>query len=136
MILPQGASALSFQDGQLGDGRYVQTDKGFGDTTPIQAKDSLQVLFGYQMVYTGKQSVSIPLTLPVESTVVMVPSGGVTVESTQLRPAGERNVDGTNIQLFTASSLAAGSTLESKPVRPTRQQPGRRHGSQQRARQQ
>jgi mono/diheme cytochrome c family protein len=111
-VLPQGATDLSFQDGALGDGHYIQTDKGFGDATPVRAQDQLQVLFGYQMPYNGKLSVSIPLTLPVESSVVMVPSGGISVASNQLIAAGERNVNGANIQLFTANSLASGSTLD------------------------
>ncbi len=109
--LPQGAQELSFQDGELG-GRFIQTDQGFGDMTPIRPKEQLQILFGYTLPYTGEQSLSIPMTLPVELTVVMVPSGGVSVESAQLIPAGERSVDGTNIQLFTANSLAKGSTLD------------------------
>ena len=109
--VPQGAQELSFQDGELG-GRFVQTDQGFGDLTPIQPNEQLQVLFGYILPYTGEQSLSIPMTMPVESTVVMVPSGGVSVESAQLIPAGERSVDGANIQLFTANSLPKGGTLD------------------------
>lgn len=109
--LPQGAQDLSFQDGELG-ARFIKTDQGFGDLTPIRPKEQLQVLFGYTLPYTGKQSLSIPMTMPVESTVVMVPSGGVSVESTQLIPAGVKNVDGTNIQLFTANGLAKGGTLD------------------------
>ena len=109
--LPEGAQELSFQDGELG-GRFVQTDQGFGDMTPIRPKEQLQILFGYTLPYAGEQSLSIPMTMPVDSTVVMVPSGGVSVESAQLIPAGERSVDGTNIQLFTANGLAKGSTLD------------------------
>jgi hypothetical protein len=109
--LPSGATELSFQEGEMGV-RYVQTDKGFGDLSPILPNGQLQVLFGYILPYTGQTTISIPLTLPVESSVLMVPSGGVTVESTLLRPAGERAVDGTNIQLFTANSLPANSKLD------------------------
>jgi len=109
--LPAGATELSFQEGEMGV-RYVQTDKGFGDLSPILPNGQLQVLFGYILPYTGQQTISIPLTLPVESSVLMVPAGGVTVESAQLRPAGERSVDGTNIQLFTANSLPANSKLD------------------------
>jgi mono/diheme cytochrome c family protein len=110
--VPKGASDLSFQDGTLGDGHYVQTDQGFGDTTPIHAQDQSQVLFGYQLPYSGSLSMSIPLTMPVESSVVMVPAGGLKVDSTQLVAMGERNVNGANIQLFTASNLTAGSSLQ------------------------
>jgi mono/diheme cytochrome c family protein len=110
--LPDGAEELAFQDGALGDGHYVQTDTGFGDLSPILPKDQLQVLFAYLLPYPGQQTVSLPLPLPVESTVVMVPSGGVTVQSSQLTSAGVRNVDGMDIQMFTASSLKAGAKLD------------------------
>jgi mono/diheme cytochrome c family protein len=110
--LPPGAEELAFQDGALGDGHYVQTDTGFGDLSPILPKDQLQVLFAYLLPYPGQQTVSLPMPLPVESTVVMVPSGGVTVQSSQLTSAGVRNVDGMDIQMFTASSLQAGAKLD------------------------
>ena len=42
----------------------------------------------------------------------MVPAGGISVESPQLRSAGSRNVDGIDIQMFSASSLPAGSKLD------------------------
>lgn len=110
--LPPGAEELAFQDGTLGDGRYVQTDTGFGDLSPILPKDQLQILFAYLLPYSGQQTVSLPLPLAVESTVVMVPSGGVTVQSSQLTSMGVRNVDGMDIQMFTASSLQAGAKLD------------------------
>ncbi len=109
--IPQGAENLSFQDGALG-GRYVQITQGFGDLTPIHPNEQVQVLFGYTMTYAGTQSLSIPVTIPVESAVVMVPSGGVSLTSAQLVAAGQRDVSGTSIQLFTANSLAKGSTLD------------------------
>ncbi len=111
--LPQGAQNLSFEDGSLGDGRYVKTDTGFGDLATIFSKEQVQVLFGYEMPYSGgKQAISIPVTLPVEQVVVMVPSGGITVESGQLNSAGTRDVQGTSIQLFTSGSLASGAKLD------------------------
>ena len=111
--VPQGAQNLAFQDGQLGDGRYVQTDKGFGDLLAIRPKEQVEILFGYELPYTGsKQSFALPITIPVEQVVVMLPSGGVTVESGQLRSAGERDVQGTKIQMLTAGALTSGTKLE------------------------
>lgn len=109
--LPAGATELSFQEGDLG-ARYVKTEKGFGDLSPVLPNGQLQVLFGYVMPYAGKATIAIPLLLPVESSVLMVPADGIKVESSQLRSAGERAVDGVNIQLFTANSLPANSKLE------------------------
>ena len=111
--LPKGAQNLSFQDGALGDGRYVKTDQGFGDLLTVHSNEQVQVIFGYEMPYTGgKQAMSIPVTLPVEQVVVMVPSVGITLDSSQLNSAGTRDVQGTTIQLFTSGSLAAGSKLD------------------------
>lgn len=110
--LPAGAENLAFENGVLGDGRYVQTVSGFGTLDPIRPNEQLQVLFGYDMAYTGSQTLSIPINLPVESVVVMIPSDGVTLQSGQLRSVGEREVQGATIQLFSASSLAAGTKLD------------------------
>jgi hypothetical protein len=111
--LPQGAQNLSFEDGTLGDGRYVKTDAGFGDLVTVHSNEQVQVLFGYELPYTGgKQAVSIPVTLPVDQVVVMVPTGGITIDSSQLNSAGTRDVQGTTIQLFTSGSLAAGAKLD------------------------
>jgi hypothetical protein len=110
--LPANAVNLQFQDGQIGDGRYVKTDKGFGDGQSLAPQGVSQVLFAYEVPYTDKVSISLPITLPVDSAIVMVPAGGVNVQGAQVVSSGTRTVNGSDISMFTASNLAAGSTLD------------------------
>ena len=112
--LPPGAVNLSFQDGTLGDGRYVQTTNGFGDTQAVPPQGSVQVLFAYEMPYTNNTAnLSVPVPMPVDSAVVMVPAGGVNVAGPQVTASGTRDVQGSGtIAMFTASNLTRGSKLD------------------------
>lgn len=110
--LPQGAVNLQFQDGELG-GRYVQTEKGFGDTQPIApGSGQYQVLFAYDLPYTRKLELSIPLPLNVDAAVAMIPVDGVKLQSSQLTDMGERAVQGAQLHLYSASQLQAGQNLQ------------------------
>ncbi len=112
--LPAGATNLSFQDGSLGDGRYVQTANGFGDNQAVPPQGSAQVLFAYEMPYTNNTAnVSVPIPMEVDSAVVLVPASGVTVTGSQISPSGTQNVQGSGtIATFSASNLTKGSTLD------------------------
>jgi len=112
--LPVGAVHLQFQDGTLGDGRYVKTDNGFGDSQTIPPQGTAQELFAYDMPYPNNTaSLSVPITMPVDSAVVMVPAGGVNVTGPQITSAGTRDVQGSGtISLYTADNLASGTRLD------------------------
>lgn len=110
--LPAGAANLQFQDGELG-GRFILTPNGFGDLLEVLPKAMHQVLFGFDLPYDKNKSIiKIPFTLPVDSVVVMAPADGVTLESPSLRASGQRQIDNTNINLFSGSNFAKGSVLE------------------------
>jgi hypothetical protein len=110
--LPEGAMNLQFQDGELG-GRYIETENGFGDRMGIApGSGQHQVLFAYTLPYDRKLSLDVPLPLPVDAAIVMVPPGGVSVKSDQLMDAGQRDVQGMAFQVYqTESALPAGDTL-------------------------
>ena len=112
--LPAGAVNLSFQDGTLGDGRYVKTTNGFGDTQAVPPQGTAQVLFAYEMPYTNNTAnLSVPVPMPIDSAVVMVPAGGVNVAGPQVTASGTQEVQGSGtIAIFTASNLTRGSKLD------------------------
>ena len=59
--LPAGASNLQFQDSVIGQ-RYLATDSGFADTAPVPPGSmSSQVLFAFDLPYTGKAEISLPI---------------------------------------------------------------------------
>ncbi|NPV77545.1 MAG: c-type cytochrome [Anaerolineae bacterium] len=111
--LPPGASNLQFQDGALGE-RYLQTADGFGDTSSIPPAPNLhQILFAYNLPYENhKTALQIALPMPVQSLLVAAPVKGVRLKSAQLTDAGQREIQGMQIQLYQASDLAANQPLE------------------------
>ncbi len=109
--LPQGASNLQFQSGAVG-GRFVMTEKGFADTQPIPPGGGSQILFAYDLPLSRRMTVRIPINLPVDAAIVMIPHGGMTLQSSQLQPMGQRQIQGVTLDLFSTTDLQAGSTLE------------------------
>jgi hypothetical protein len=92
-LLPEGAANLQFQDGSLGD-RYLETPDGFADTLSVRpGTGDYQVIFAYNLPYKRKLDLSLPMSLPVDSAVVMLPDVGVKVKSDQLQEGGERDVE-------------------------------------------
>jgi hypothetical protein len=109
--LPKGATDLQFQQGTIGD-RYISLDNGFGDTESIAPGASqYQMMFAFDLAYTDKLDLNIPVTMPVNNAVVMLPKGGVQIKSSQLTDAGQQDVQGTSYQLFTATGLNAQNPL-------------------------
>jgi hypothetical protein len=106
--LPNGASNLQFSDGSLGD-RFISTNTGFGDRSPIYPEQDNQVVFVYSLPYHGQTSLSLKSPLQVEDVMAMLPSDGVQLHSAQLTSSGERNVEGSLLNLYTANRLPGDS---------------------------
>lgn len=110
--LPPGYSNLQFEQGSLGE-RFVQTANGFGDTQGVMpAPVQHQLLFAYELPYSRKLDLSLPMSLPVQAVVVAIPTDGVRLTSSQLRDSGRRSVQGIDMQFYAASNLKRGSNLE------------------------
>lgn len=110
--VPAEATNLQFDGGAIGD-RFVQTADGFGDLSPVQpAPEQHQVLFSYNLPYDRGLSLEVPVPINVSAAVVMLPPGGIKLQSDQLMAGGSRDVQGMTFQLFTGSNFTAGSTLK------------------------
>jgi mono/diheme cytochrome c family protein len=134
--LPQGATNLQFQDGQLGE-RYVQTENGFGDTAAVMPgmNGMNQILFAYNLPYSGALDLSMKVPMPVAAATVMLPTSGVRLVSEQLIDAGPRDVQGMTFHTYQASAgLQAGDAIAvtlngnpgSAPANPEQAQEGQR----------
>ena len=67
---------------------------------PIQpAPEQHQVLFSYDLPYENKLSLDVPVPIDVSAAVVMLPPGGVKLQSDQLMAGGSRDVQGMTFQL-------------------------------------
>jgi len=112
--LPEGATNLQFEQGAFGE-RYIQTERGFGDTQPVAPGTAQhQVLFAYEMPYDRSLDLTLPVPLPVNAAVVMVPQVGVKAQGAQLQDMGPKDVQGMSFQLYSAGNLPPGQSLEVK----------------------
>ncbi len=109
--LPEGATNLQFQNGVLGE-RFVETEGGFGDTQSIAPGAGSQILFAYDLPFKRRMDVSIPIPLAVDAAIVMLPQGSMTIQSDQLQPMGQRQIQGVSLDLYSATALQPGSTLK------------------------
>jgi hypothetical protein len=109
--LPAGAVNLQFDSGAIGD-RYVQTADGFGDLAAIApGQGQHQILFSYEIPYANKVSLNIPVPMAVNAAVALMPQGGINLTSSQFQASGSQDVQGTTYRLYTASNIAAGTSL-------------------------
>ncbi len=109
--LPEGATNLQFQDGELG-GRYVATEGGFGDTRPVPpGNGAYQVVFAYELPYAKHAEVRHAVTLPTDSVALLAPTTGVKVKSAMLEDAGVRQIEGQSIHLYQSEPLQPGDEI-------------------------
>lgn len=110
--LPEGAANLQFQDSELG-GRYIAIEQGFADTAPVMPGEaSHQVLFMFDLPYTSRLKISMPVSINIESINVMIPVGNVKLKSDQLEDAGVRESQGVSFNLFTGGAVVADGSVE------------------------
>jgi mono/diheme cytochrome c family protein len=108
--LPEGATNLQFEDGEIG-GRYQLTEDGFTDTLPIRAGVSdHQVVFAYNLPYNNRLRFERLQELPLNSAIVMAPEG-VKVRGENFEDSGTRDIQGTVYQMYTLNGILANSQL-------------------------
>lgn len=107
--LPPGATNLQFDDaaGQ----RFSEVAGGFVDFLPVQPGTVNQVLYVYDLPYRGKLNLTLPVEMGTAQVLVVVPAGRLKVASGQLSGLGQQELNGVNVELFSAAQLEAGSTL-------------------------
>ncbi len=110
--LPEGATNLEFQDGELG-GRFTQTGDGFGDLAAVRpGMNSHQILVSFEMPIDGKLNLVQPVQQNANAVVVLVPEESLKVKSDQLQDAGTRDVEGLIYRMYNGGALSAGDQLE------------------------
>lgn len=110
-MLPDAAQNLEIQDGQIGDGRYVGTANGFGDTIGVRpGSGNYQIMFTYLMPFERNTSLQHSLPLPAEAVVVLAPEN-LRIKTDDLEDMGLRDVQGVQYQMFSTTSMAAGGEM-------------------------
>lgn len=108
--LPAGAQNLRFQDG-VPRNRFVKSADGFGDTRGIPPGSGMQLLYSYELPYSGDLMIPVKIALPVDMLNIMLPSIGVNIKSSQLTDLGEKTIQNSTWRIFTAGGLSTGSRL-------------------------
>jgi len=110
--LPEGAVDVQFQDGQLGDGIYVQTSEGFGVAQAYAPAEGYQILFAYNLPYDRKGDFELAVPIDVAESVVMVPQDGVRLKSEALTDEGTRTVQDVPLRLYTSGNIPSSTPLK------------------------
>lgn len=108
--LPEGATNLQFDSGEIGN-PYVTTKDGFGDPTSIlPGASSYQLIYAFDLPYGKSLEIKQPLNVAIGSVIVMAPDG-IKVKSDQLTNGGLKDVQGKSYTMLTTSNLAAGDSI-------------------------
>lgn len=111
-VLPAGATNLNVQ-GETQGTDYILTTQGFAEVTPLAPGNSSgQILFTFNLPYSGQLSFEQKLLYPVKAAGVLLPDVGVKLQSSQMQSQGTQSVQGSPYLLYgTGSSLTPGSVL-------------------------
>jgi mono/diheme cytochrome c family protein len=108
--LPEGATNLQFDSGEIGN-PYLTTKDGFGDpTTILPGASSYQLIYAFDLPYGKSLEIKQPLNVSIGSVIVMAPEG-IKVKSDQLKNEGLKDVQGSSYTMFTTSNLAPGDSI-------------------------
>ena len=108
--LPDQAENLQFAD-QAVAGRFSILGSDFGDYQAIPPGTNYQIVFAYDLPFRSGDTVTIHLPVPVSMALIMLPDEVFTLESEQLQDAGERVMEGVQLQLYRAYDLPLNNDL-------------------------
>ncbi len=112
IILPEGASALRFQEGGMGD-RFQLSERGFFDLAPVRPGiGSSELLFAFDLPYERRLDFAQPMSLHTLAIDVFLPEGGPAVRAGDLVDSGVSQVSTDTFRTYSAGPIAAGEVLE------------------------
>lgn len=112
ILLPEGASALRFQDGMIGD-RFILTDRGFADTVPVKPGiGSMQLLFTFDLPYDRRLDFVQPMIFDTLAVDILMPEGGPSIREDDLIDVGSRQVSTGTLHTYSTGPIVAGDVLE------------------------
>lgn len=114
--LPDQAADLAFEENGA-TGNMTPFGGGFAYLAPVEPGSSRQILFGYSLPFSRRLDLSLALPMNTEEIVVMVTGGEGRLTSEQLTFSGTRNIQGTQVQIYTGRGLSANQPLAFTLVR-------------------
>jgi hypothetical protein len=110
--LPQDAANLQFEDSGMSQ-RYIQTSDGIGDMLEVMpGLQQHEILFSYEVPYTGKRALNFSFPIQVNSATVMMAVDKVKMSSPQLVETDTMSTSMGDMRVFSGQNLADGQAFE------------------------
>jgi hypothetical protein len=110
--LPQDASNLQFEDSGMSQ-RYIQTSNGIGDMLEVMpGLQQHEILFSYEVPYSGKRALDFSFPIQVNSATVMMPVDKLKMTIPQLAESDTMSTSMGDMRVFSGENLAAGENVE------------------------
>jgi hypothetical protein len=110
--LPARASNLAFSEGLLGE-RYVGQGDGFGDLRAVLPGESTyQLLFAYDLPYSTKAKIEIPVNLRTRNVIAFIQDLGVDMRGSSFQPIGSQPIEGQTYAAYEAKDFDPGSVID------------------------
>ena len=117
IALPEGATNLIFEDGDLG-GRYQITDDGFLDLEPIPPGTGIDhLVFGFDLPIDQSVNFDQRMLHTVDAVSVLIPENGPRVSG--LQDLGEQDFGGLRMQSYSTGTLVSDDTLSFRVSAPS-----------------
>lgn len=113
-ILPSGFSDLRFYDEVTSEERFLITDRGFYDRSPLRPIEGAELVFSYTLPFERGLEFAQPMSYPVNATVILMPENGLTVDANGLQDLGIGDVGGTRRRIYNLGPITTGDTIELK----------------------
>ena len=99
--LPHGAQNLVFENDELGAGRFIQTDEGFGDLQPIlPGQGGAQVVYAFEMPYDKDLTISQNFDIPIDDLVMFIPSNDIEIKTDNIVELGIQDLNGLQFRSY------------------------------------
>ncbi len=110
--VPDEAVGVTFQ-GNAGGTRFIPTDVGYADTTPIPpGEESLTIVASYDIPYDSDDlTIQVPIPANTNALNVLMSNQGADLSSDQVQFVETRQAQGSEFAIFNGGNLAKGETL-------------------------
>ncbi len=118
--IPEGAQNLLFENDELGAGRFVATEEGFGDLQPIiPGQGVAQVVYAFELPYKNKLTLSQTLNIPANDLLLFIPSVDIELIADNLLSEGMEDINGMEFLTYSLNNDSENIEVSLKGRHPT-----------------
>ncbi len=118
--IPHGAQNLVFENDELGAGRFIQTDEGFGDLQPIlPGQGGAQVVYAYEMSYDKSLTITQNFNIPIDDLVMFIPTNDIELITDNMLELGIQDLNGLQFRSFSVDQQSETFEVDIKGRHPS-----------------